>query len=169
MQDRVLGSAVVLQIFGSTGAVPGPISLGEVDEFSAKSKSTLHETHPLGNVQPHGQLIYGGYDLSFKFGTVDDSVHALCDANDLALLAGQPAPRYQIVETITYRDGTSTTITYRNVLLYNFDLQAAMSNEEVKQNVEGFAATRDSGAGLGALNVINSSNLGGFDNLSVSA
>lgn len=148
-QDRVLGSMVQLQVFGASGASPGPIALAEIDSFSAKNKTSLMEHRPLGQVAPHGQLAYGGWELSFEIGKIDVSLENVQDANDAALLAGQAAPRYRIVETTTFFNGDVRTNVYEGVLLYDFDVAQAQNNEVVKQRVTGFASTRNGDGGLG--------------------
>ena len=151
-KDRILGSAVHLQIYGGTGTSGGMIAFAELDSFSSKNKTTLKQNHPLGEVVPHGQLIYDGYELSFEVGKVDASLEVLQNANDQALLNGQSAPRYQIVDQTNLLDGTTETWVYPNVVLHDFDVTKAMGNEEIKQKCNGFAPARYSGGVLATLN-----------------
>jgi hypothetical protein len=140
-QDRILGSSVVLQVYGPNGPVP----FAELDQFTAKNSEELKKFRPLGQVQPHGQLVYNGYDLSFKGAKVNDDWDQIAAANDLALLSGQAAPRYRIVEQTTWFSGNVEQWVYDNVLLYNFNTDSASSGEEIKRDISGFAPTRTNG------------------------
>jgi hypothetical protein len=136
--DRILGSMTQLQVYSSNG----PITFAELDGFTVSDKTEQKKFQPLGQVAPHGQLIYAGYELSFKGAKIDDSWDNLQSSNDTALLAGQSAPRYRIVDTTTWFDGTVETWIYDQVLLYNFKSDKAAAGEEIKQDFTGFAATR---------------------------
>ena len=140
-KDRILGSAVSLQIYTSTGTQ----DFAELDGFTATDKTEKKEFRPLGQVAPHGQLIYGGYDLAFKGAKVNDDWDTIQESNDTALLDGDSAPRYRIVETTTHYDGTTETWIYPDVLLYNFKSDKAAANDVIKQDFTGFAATRTRG------------------------
>ena len=152
-QDRILGSMVKLQVYGPNG----PVNLAELDSFSADDQSELKKFRPLGQVKPHGQVIYGGYNLSFKGAKIDDSWDAVQLGNDEALLNGQAAPRYRIVDTTTWFNGTAETWVYDNVILYGFKVDKANAGDEIKQDFTGFAEirTRDGASGGGAGSVMN--------------
>jgi hypothetical protein len=147
-QDRILGSSALLQIYGSSG----PVSFAELDSFTAKDQTELKKFRPLGQVQPHGQLVFGGYELSFKGAKVDDAWDQIQQANDLNLLNGKAAPRYRIVETTTWFSGNVETWTYDHVLIYGLNVDKASAGEEIKQDFSGFAPTRTSGTAGSASN-----------------
>ena len=137
-QDRILGSMVLLQVY----TPGGPVAFAELDSFTAKNTEELKKYHPLGEVQPHGQLVYGGWDISFKGAKVDNSWDLIQAGNDNALLAGNAAPRYRIVETTTWFNGNVETWIYDNVLIHGLNCDKAMANEEIKMDFSGFAPTR---------------------------
>lgn len=143
-QDRILGSAARLEIYNPAGGPP--IHFAELDSFTAKNKEELKEWHPLGQVQPHGQLVYGGYEFTFKGAKVNGDWDAISAANDLALLSGKPAPRYRIVETTNLYDGSVEQYVYNNCLIHGFNVDKNMANEEIKQDFSGFAPTRTNGS-----------------------
>lgn len=130
-----------LQIYSSSL----PIDFAELDSFTVTDKTELKQFRPLGQVEPHGQLIYGGYDLAFKGAKINGDWDTIQSNNDLQLRSGSAAPRYRIVDTTTWFDGTVETWIYDNVLLYNFKSDMATSNAEIKQDMTGFAPTRISG------------------------
>jgi hypothetical protein len=137
-QDRILGSAVTLQIYTSAGVV----DFAELDGFTATDKSEKKEFRPLGQVAPHGQIIYGGYDLDFKGAKINADWDTVQADNDTALLAGESAPRYRVLQKTVWLDGTIEAWVYNDVILYNFKQDAAAANDEIKGNFTGFAPTR---------------------------
>jgi hypothetical protein len=150
-QDRILGSAVVLQVYGPNGPVP----LAEIDKFTAKNAEELKKHHPLGQVQPRGQIVYGGYDLSFQGAKVNDDWEQIAKANDINLLSGKAAPRYRVVEQKTWYSGKVENWVYDDVLLFGFNAEAAMSNEEIKHDFSGYAPSRTDGSFAPNLGVIS--------------
>lgn len=144
-QDRILGSATQLQIYGPNG----PVNLAELDSFNADDQSELKKQRPLGQVKPHGQLVYGGWNLSFKGAKVNDDWDQIQYANDQALLAGRAAPRYRIVDSTTWYSGNVETWIYDDVLIHNFKADKANSGDEIKQDFTGFAAERKQGGSIG--------------------
>ncbi len=140
-QDRILGSATQLQIYGPNG----PVNLAELDSFNADDQSELKKQRPLGRLEPHGQVVYGGWSLSFKGAKVNDDWDQIQYANDQALLAGRAAPRYRIVDSTTWYSGNVESWIYDDVLLYNFKVDKANSGEEIKLNFTGFASKRKQG------------------------
>ena len=146
-QDRILGSAVVIQLYGKNG----PVTFAELDSFSADDQSELKKHRPLGQVPPHGQTVYGGYNISFKGAKIDDSWDQIQKANDDALLAGGQAPRYRIVDSTNWLNGNTETWVYDNVLLHGFKFDKANAGEEIKQDFTGFAPTRKASGVTGFL------------------
>lgn len=141
-QDRILGSSAVLQISGPNG----PVTFAELDSFTAKDVTELKKFRPLGQVQPHGQLVYGGFELSFKGAKVDDAWDRIQASNDEALLNGRAAPRYSVVESTTWFSGNVEVWTYENVIIHGLNVDKASAGDEIKQDFSGFAPTRVSGS-----------------------
>lgn len=146
-QDRILGSSAELQIQGPNG----PVSLAELDSFTAKDQTELKKFRPLGQVEPHGQLVYGGWELSFKGAKINDAWDQLQASNDLALRKGKSAPRYTIVEKTTWFSGYVEVWEYHDAIIHGFNVDKASAGEEIKQDFSGFAPARTpQGAGFGA-------------------
>lgn len=150
-QDGIIGSSTLLSIYNATVGTPVPV--GEIESFSVKSQTEMKKRFPIGQVQPNAQLFYDGYELSIKGIKIDGSWEDICAANDSALLAGQAAPRYRIVQTTTMLDGTVEIWQYDKCLIYGFNIDAAAGNEIVKEDFSGWAPSRSSGsaAGIGVL------------------
>lgn len=142
-KDRILGSATQLQVYSSTG----PINFAELDSFSVDDQAEVKKWRPLGQVEPHAQQVYGGYNLAFKGAKVNDDWDRLQLANDQALLNGNAAPRYRIVDTTTWMDGTVEVWVYPDVILHNFKFDKANSGEEIKLDFSGYAPRRENGVG----------------------
>lgn len=141
-KDRILGSSTVLQIYGPSGPVP----FLEIDSFTAKNAETMEKRRPLGQVPPHPQVIYGGWELTLKGGKVDESWDQASASNDEALLAGQSAPRYRIVDTTIHMDGHAEVWNYEDVVLHGFNRDAVKSDDEIKVDCSGFSPRRTAGS-----------------------
>lgn len=140
-KDRILGSAAKIEIFKASGGVMAI----EVDSFSATQKHDQKQWHPLGQIGERQQLIYKGWDLDFKTGKIDDQVSAFFDTIDVALLAGQPAPRVRVVETIKHFDGNNETWVYTDVVLSGYKKDASTSDDEIKEEFKGSCTLRIKG------------------------
>jgi len=136
-QDRVLGSSCHVEMF----SIEGPIPIAEFDKFDAERQSEQLVRHPLGLVGEEKQDIYLGYHLTFNHGKVDASLPALMMIHDLAALAGQPNPRFQIIQTIQFADGTIELNTYPDAIIYGFKQAVDSAKSEITENFEGWART----------------------------
>lgn len=140
-QDRVLGSKVLIQI----NTALGPTLFAEIDSFDEKNEEKLDKRHPLGQVQPHGQKAYEGYQLTIRGAVVDPSVENLELQDDVLLLSGQPANRYTITRTVSYYNAPTKVWTYPNALLYGFTWNAAAADDEVKFDCTAFCPVKTDG------------------------
>jgi len=140
-KDRVLGSSATIQVYGTSGPVP----YGELDGFDAEPEHELKKFHPLGQKEEHAQMIYKGWKLSFKGAKVNGDWDAIQAAQDAALLAGKVAPKYRIVDTVIYDNGNVETWVYDNAILYGLKTNKDNAEEDVKQEMSGFAPKRTRG------------------------
>lgn len=140
-KDRVLGSSAKIELYQANGSV---IST-EVDSFTATQKHEIKTWHPLGEVGERQQVIYKGWDMDFKTGKIDSQMAALFNAMDQALLAGQPAPRVRVTQTITHFDGTVETWIFPDAILYNYAQDSSNAEDEIKENFKGGCTTRIAG------------------------
>lgn len=137
-QDRILGSSASIDIYGPDGPVP----FGEVDSFSAEPEHEVKNFHPLGQIEEHKQMIYKGYKLSFKGGKINGDWDKIQEIQDAALLAGQQVPRYRVTETTILTDGTVEKWVYDNTLIYGLKIDKSNAEDEIKQDLSGFAPKR---------------------------
>lgn len=137
-KDRVLGSSCSIDVYGTSGPVP----FGEMDSFNAEPEHELKKFHPIGQVEEHNQLIYKGYKLSFKGGKINGDLDKIQEAIDSALLAGQSTPRYRITQTTILTDGTVEKWIYDNALIYNLKTDVSNAEDEIKQDLSGWAPRR---------------------------
>ncbi|MHB1651669.1 MAG: hypothetical protein ACYCVD_04220 [Desulfitobacteriaceae bacterium] len=140
-QDRILGSSASIDVYGPNGPVP----YGELDSFDANPEHELKKFHPLGQKEEHGQMIYKGYTLSFKGAKVNGDWDKIQAALDSALLAGQPAPLYRITEITILNDGTVEIWIYDNAILYGLKTNKDNAEDEIKQEMSGWAPKRVKG------------------------
>jgi hypothetical protein len=139
-KDRILGSSAKLELY-----LPNGVLVTEVDSFTATQKHEIKTWHPLGEIGERQQVIYKGWDLDFKTGKIDGSISAFFDAIDQALLAGKPAPRVRVTNTITHFDGTVETWIYPDTILYNYAADESNSEDEIKENFKGACTKRIKG------------------------
>lgn len=140
-QDRILGSAATIEVYGTSGPVP----YGELDSFDAEPEHELKKFHPLGQKEEHGQMIYKGWKLSFKGAKVNGDWEAIQAAQDAALLAGQPAPKFRVTETTILNTGVVETWIYDNAILYGLKTNKDNAEDEIKQEMSGWAPKRIKG------------------------
>jgi hypothetical protein len=140
-QDRILGSATTVSVYGPNGPTP----FGELDAFNDEPGTTEKNWHPLGQVEDHQQLVYKGYKLTFKLGKIDDSIENIQQSLDAALVAGQSAPRYRIVNQTTWYSGNVETWIYDNALIYGLKDGFANAEDAIGQDLTGWSARKDRG------------------------
>lgn len=140
-QDRILGSATTISIYGPNGPVP----FGELDGFTDEPGTTEKNWHPLGQIEDHQQLVYKGYKLTFKLGKVNGDIENLQQSLDAALLAGQPAPRYRIVDQTIWYSGNVETWIYDNALVYGLKISSSNAEDAIGQDLTGWAPRKDPG------------------------
>jgi hypothetical protein len=138
-QDRILGSSCLVEIYDSSG---NPVPFGEIDSFTSEPQHEMKTFHPLGQVQQHGQIIYKGYKLSFKGAKINGDLEQIQYILDQALLNGQAAPRYRITELTTLYSGTVEKWVYDGALIYNVKVDKSNAEDEIKQDLEGWAPTK---------------------------
>ncbi|NRD80284.1 hypothetical protein HPT25_23460 [Bacillus sp. BRMEA1] len=136
-KDRILGSSAKLELYTDTGVIAT-----EVDSCTATQKHEIKTWHPLGEIGERQQVIYKGWDLDFKTGKIDDQIANFFDTIDQALLAGKPAPRVRVTETITHFDGSIETWIYPDTVLYNYAQDLSNSEDEIKENFKGACSKR---------------------------
>jgi hypothetical protein len=139
-KDRILGSSAKIELYASTGV----LSI-EVDSFQKNQKHEIKTWHPLGEVAERQQLIYKGWDMDFKTGKIDSQIARFFDAIDQELLAGRPAPRVRVTETITQFDGNTEVWIYPDTILYGYGGDASNSEDEIKENFKGACSKRMKG------------------------
>lgn len=140
-KDRILGSSAKIELYQASGAV---IS-AEVDSFTATPQHDKKKFHPLGEIGERTQLVYKGYEMDFKIGKTDDQIAVLFYAIDQALLAGQPAPRVQVTQTIKHFDGNVEIWKYPDTVLADYKSDASNSEDEIKEDFKGYCTTRVKG------------------------
>lgn len=139
-KDRVLGSSAIIDVFLATG----PMSI-EVDNFSATQKHELKQWHPLGQIGERSQLIYKGWDMDIKAGKIDNQIAAFFDSIDQELLAGRPAPRVSVTQTIKHFDGSVEIWKYPDTILYGYKNDASNAEDEIKEDFKGVSRIRVKG------------------------
>lgn len=139
-KDRILGSAAKIELFTATGVISA-----EVDSFNATPQHDKKKYHPLGEIGERTQLVYKSYELDFKIGKTDDQIALLFQAIDQALLAGQPAPRVRVTETIKHFDGNNEVWIYPDTVLADYKRAADNSEDEIKEDFKGYCTTRVKG------------------------
>lgn len=137
-QDRILGEAVLLETYTSSGLA----NVGEADSVEETHQTEQKMTRPLAQRYDHTQVIHKGWELAVKGGKIDESVATLAQNLQDALIAGQNAPRYRVTRTIEHYDGTQTQYIYDNAVFYNFKENAAKSDEEIQWDFTAFAGKR---------------------------
>jgi hypothetical protein len=140
-QDRILGSAAQIQIYGQNGPAP----FGELDSFSDEPTTAEKNWHPLGQVPDHQQLVYKGYKLTMKLGKINDDIENIQQSLDAALLAGRPAPLYRIVTQTTWYSGNVETWIYNNAQIYGLKDGFANAEDAIGQDLTGWAPKKERG------------------------
>ena len=145
---RVDGRNVELLFMAQS--LPVPISLGEIDSFSAKSQTTIHKRRPVGFINDSAQLINGGWDLSFETGKVDWSLCHYYWLQEQRLRDNKTVPLFTITETIShYEGGLGGFITgkeqyvYKNVVIYELDLNRSIG--DIQERFSAFSTNRTLG------------------------
>lgn len=137
-KDRILGSMATITVNGPNGPVP----CGEFDKFTAKQKSELKERKPLGQIKPHGQVSYGGWEMDFEGGKIDSALANVVATINGDLLNGKPAPKFTVVQTIKRYDGAVERYKYPDASLYGFEQSIDKADDEIKEKIKGWAAER---------------------------
>jgi hypothetical protein len=140
-KDRILGSSAKIELYTSNS---GLMTI-EVDSFTASQKHTTKNWHPLGEVGERQQLIYVGWDLDFKTGKIDSQITDFFNAIDQVLLAGQPAPRVRVTETIQHLDGNIETWVFPDAILFGYQGDASNAEDEIKESFKGSCSKRIKG------------------------
>jgi hypothetical protein len=140
-KDRILGSSTTLEIYTNVG---GMLQI-EVDSFTARPTHTNKQWHPLGEVGQRTQTVYVGYEMDFKTGKIDSQVRDFFNYIDGELLAGRPAPRVRVVETIKHFDGNNEVWIYPDAVLSDFSGDTSSADDEIKESFKGYCTTRVKG------------------------
>jgi hypothetical protein len=140
-KDRILGSATTLEIYTNVG---GMLTI-EVDSFSARSVHSQKQWHPLGEIGQRTQTVYVGYELDFKTGKIDSQVRDFFNYIDSELLAGRPAPRVRVVETIKHFDGNNEVNVYPDTVLADYQGDTSSADDEIKETFKGYCTTKVTG------------------------
>ena len=136
---RVLGSSAVILLKGADGT---EVNIGEVDKFSAKEMGDLKKSRPLGKTQYASNYDCQGYELSFDGGKVDWKLAALFQAQAQQHAGGGRSPYFTVVQTIKFFDGSEEKYEYTDVTIYDYNIDAGGSGDEVTEKFTGFAASR---------------------------
>lgn len=136
-KDRILGSSAKIELYAPNGLLTI-----EVDSFTKNQRHDMKQWHPLGEIGERQQLIYKGWDMDFKTGKIDSQIADYFNAVDQALLAGQPAPRVRVTETIKHFDGNNETWIYPDTLLYGFNQSTGNAEDEIGETFKGSSTTR---------------------------
>jgi hypothetical protein len=136
---RVLGSSAVIELKAGSNTC----QVGEVDKFSAKQNSEVKKSQPLGVKVKTSQNVFQGWDLSFEGGKVDAKAGALFLAQERQFIGGGRSPYFEVVETVTFSDGTKQVYRYVDVTIHGFNADMNGSEDELSEKFEGFAAYRE--------------------------
>lgn len=140
--DRILGSAVTIDIYSPTGGV---IPFGELDAFTPEPQHDLKQWHPLGQVPMHEQPVYKDWKFTFSGGKINGDKDQIQYSIDQALLSGQAVPRFRITQTTVLYDGTTEVWIYDNAVLHNLKTDVTNAEDQIKQDMTGYAPTRVKG------------------------
>ena len=143
MAPRILGRHV--QLFVHSAKLALPISLGEIDEFSASSTTDIVKSRPIGYILEAATLRFSGYDLSFKIGKTNPMLERWNNLTDRGLITGTQPPELFITEKVNYQISPSIPIwecwTYKNVSLFAPDV--SVNSDEYTQTIKGFAPYKE--------------------------
>lgn len=140
-KDRILGSSAKIELYRSDGT----LMTIEVDSFTATQKHELKQWHPLGEVGERSQVIYKGWEMDFKTGKIDDQITAFFAYIDSQLLAGKPAPRCRVTQTIEHFDGNFEVFIFPDTALYGYASDNSNAEDEIKENFKGACTVRVKG------------------------
>lgn len=143
-QGRLLGSSC--KITFALGGDP-PITLMEVDKFSAKANDDVKESRPLGTTKMQYQVDHKGFDLSFSGGKVNPKAANLLQAQTEHILDKSDgmqglSPELTVIQTLRYAGGRTEQYRYEGVTLYGYNFDAGGSGEEITESFEGKAVSR---------------------------
>ena len=141
MSARVQGKNVTLLIHSESFLLPIP--LGEIDKFSAKSMTYTQKTRPVGAILQGQTDIYSGYELSFEVGKVNWRLARMLHIQDQKLRSGLLPVKFFISETIDHYDGSKEQWYYKNVHLYNYDINHDSSDS--MQTLQGWSSHKEIG------------------------
>lgn len=145
---RVYGSNA--QIFVKHPVLQTDIQIGEVDSFSARQKTNLITSRPIGKSMEKGNLIYGGWELDFRGGKIDWKLADTIHNQDMMLRMFGYFPTFTITQKIIHYDGTIEEYNYPDTIIYGYEIGMDGAMNELGESFKGFSSTRDKGLfGLG--------------------
>jgi len=136
---RVLGSSAVIFLQYGNGTA---CNIGEVDKFSAKELSEIKKSRPLGKKVFASQKDFQGWELSFEGGKVDWKLAAVMQAETAKFQEGVRSPYWKVVQKIMYYDGAVEHYEYIDTTIYDYNLDANGSGDEIGEKFTGFASSR---------------------------
>ena len=135
-KPRLRGSHAVIKVSNQ--------EVGEVSKFSVKELGELKKSRAIGDPGVTANKTFEGYDLSFEGGKVDWKLAALLHAQDKEIYGkvgqGSIATPFEVTQTITYYGGATETFTYKDVVIYGYNLDID-ANDEMMEKFEGFCGT----------------------------
>jgi hypothetical protein len=147
--DRILGQHVELHVYSKS--FKKNIIIGEIDSCSATDKAKVIEHQPLGQTVPRSQLVPGGWELALKGGKINGALAAEILNRDAHLNQGKASPRYDIIVTTTYFDGSTDDYAYCDCVLHGFKSDVTKADAEIGEDFTATATWRE-GRGAAAMN-----------------
>lgn len=136
-KPRVRGSHAKIFVRTSDGQ-SRPV--GEVSKFSVKELGEIKKSRSMGEQEVTANKTFEGYDLSFEGGKVDWNAAVLLHSQDKQIVAGGRAPRFTVVQQITYYNNIKEEYTYNDVVFYGYNLDMD-ANDEMTEKFDGFCGT----------------------------
>ncbi len=110
------------------------LKVGEITKMSVEELGEIKKNRGIGEAEITANKTFEGYDFTFEGGLVDWNLSSLLHRQDKAIVDGDRAPYFRIVQKIKfYGTNKIVTDTYNNVVIAGYNLETDSMDESMQK------------------------------------